>query len=114
MSDEPMPHIVDKGLLQILQAANEGSARDLASEIKRLQAQVASLETEIKNYQFEKTPLAGVLEQRIAKLQEDNATLGDNVADALRRLQERESQLTRVQGEIADYAQEVQRLRAEQ
>ena len=40
MSDEPVPHIVDERLLQILQAAHEGSARDLGSEIKRLQARI--------------------------------------------------------------------------
>jgi chromosome segregation ATPase len=114
MSDEPVPHIVDEGLLQILQSAQEDLARDLASEIKRLQARITSLEAEIANYDVARTPLTVVLEQRITKLQQDNASLGMKAADALQRLQERENQLAQLQAEVADHNQEMHRLRAEQ
>src|SRR5262245_18564998 len=113
MSDESVPHIVDKGLLQILQSAHDGSARDLASEITRLRARVGSLEAEIANYDVARPPLAAVLEQRLNRLQQDNESLGVSAADALQRLQERESQLAQRQAELADHIQEMHRLQAE-
>src|SRR5262249_25730072 len=113
MSDETVPHIVDGGLLQVLQSAQEGVARDLASEIKRLQSRITSLEAEIGKHEVERTPLTAVLEQRIARLQQDNDSLGMSAADTLQRLQERERQLAQLQAELAAHVQEVHQLRAE-
>src|SRR5215216_6099649 len=97
----------EKALPEILSSATEGAARDLASEIKRLKAQIASLEAELKQYQMAKTPLTTALgkqlanlqeasEKRFAKLQEDNASLAEAMADTTRRIQQRENELAQV------------------
>src|SRR5262249_54603769 len=111
MSDEAVSHIVDGRLLEVLQSAQQGVGKDLASEIKRLQARITSLEAEIANYDVMRTPLTVVLEQRITQLQQDTASLRTSSADTLHRLQERESQLAGLQAKLSEHIQEVHRLR---
>src|SRR5215813_2115709 len=104
---------ISREQLELLAFASQNVINDLASEITRLKAHVASVEAELNRYRATGSPLAGSLEERIRQLQADNVVLGDSVADALRRLQQREADLAQVHTEMADLTQELKRIRAE-
>ena len=91
---------------EILSSASESAARDLASEIKRLRAQIASAEAE-------KPLLTTAAETRIARLQEHNRLLIESATESARKLQERDAEMTKALTEIATLAPENERLRAE-
>ena len=84
---------------EILAPANESAARDLASEIKRLRAQLASAEAEKRT--------AELTEKRAAELREQSA------AETTVKLQQTERKLTAALIEIATLKPENDRLRAE-
>src|SRR5262245_46654886 len=104
---------ISREQLELLASARESVVNDLASEIARLKAHIASVEAELNLYRATGSPLAGMLEERTRQLQADNVVLGDSVADALRRLQQREADLAQAHTEIADLTQALGRIRAE-
>jgi hypothetical protein len=123
MSVEPVPHIVDERLLQILQEAHEGSAKDLAAEIKRLQARITSLEAEIAIHDVAQTNLARKLEsceaenqvlrfehdrqaKRASEFQAHVSVLTESATETARRLQQCEAELTQVRIDAATLAQQ--------
>jgi O-methyltransferase len=91
---------------EILASANESAARDLASEIKRLKAQIASAEAE-------NMLLMTAAETRTAELREHNRFLIESSAATAARLQQSEGKLTEALIEIATLKPENDRLRAE-
>src|SRR5262245_49407023 len=104
---------ISREQLELLAFASQNVINDLASEITRLKAHVASVEAELNRYRATGSPLTGTLEERIRQLQADNVVLGESVADALRRLQQREADLAQAHTEIAALTQELRRIRAE-
>ena len=100
-------------LRDILWSANEGAAKDLASEIKRLRAQIASAEAEIQRYQSENTLLTTAAETRTAKLQQHNRLLIESATEAASALQQNQAELRQALIEIATLTSETERLRAE-
>jgi len=88
MQDGPGIRISSRDLREILSSATERAARDSASEIKRLRAQITSAEAE--------------LQARTAELQA-----------RMTKLQQREGELRQARSEIANLTPENERLRAE-
>src|SRR5262245_33391796 len=104
---------ISREQLELLASARESVVNDLASEIARLKAHIASVEAELNRYRATGSPLAGMLEERTRQLQADNVVLGESMADALSRLQQREADLAQAHTELADLTQELRRIRAE-
>src|SRR5215475_5295107 len=77
---------ISREQLELLASARESVVNDLASEIARLKAHIASVEAELNLYRATGSPLAGMLEERTRQLHADNVVLGENMANALSRL----------------------------
>src|SRR5215475_11878274 len=77
---------ISREQLELLASARESVVNDLASEIARLKAHIASVEAELHLYRATGSPLAGMLEERTRQLHADNVVLGENMANALSRL----------------------------
>ena len=92
MTQDAKPARISRSdLLELLASVSERNTKDLAAEISRLKAHIASLEAELKGYRSLQTPVAAALETRAKQLLDDNVVLGESVADALKRLQQREA-----------------------
>jgi len=95
--DERTTRISRSDLLEIVASANAASARDLASQLRRLKARIVSLQAELRDYRGESAPSD--------PLEED--------ALPFETVTEKVFGLTPTQSEIAALIREIDRLKAE-